>query len=114
MTDKHNNTLMVELPGDGTYWNINTAGIFKASYGKKNKEAYNRHATVKQPVEDAETSQDADQSDTQTSSSMNVPTYSDSKAIDNQSRLTREKARNLLQMRAKRHFQPRSMQHQPR
>ena len=28
LTDKHNNTLMVELSGDGIYWNINTAGIF--------------------------------------------------------------------------------------
>lgn len=87
MTDKHNNTLMVELSGDGTYWNINTAGIFKTSYGKKNKEVYNRHTTVKQPVEAAETSQDAEQGDTQTSSSMNVPTSSESKAINNQSDL---------------------------
>lgn len=87
LTDKHNNTLMVELSGDGTYWNINTAGIFKTSYGKKNKEVYNRHTTVKQPVEAAETSQDAEQGDTQTSSSMNVPTSSESKAINNQSDL---------------------------
>lgn len=87
LTDKHNNTLMVELAGDGTYWNINTAGIFKTSYGKKNKEVYNRHTTVKQPVEAAETSQDAEQGDTQTSSSMNVPTSSESKAINNQSDL---------------------------
>jgi N12 class adenine-specific DNA methylase len=84
LTDKHNNTLMVELSGDGTYWNINTAGIFKTSYGKKNKEVYNRHTTVKQPVEAAETSQDAEQGDTQTSSSMNVPTSSDSKVINKQ------------------------------
>lgn len=87
LTDKHNNTLMVELSGDGTYWNINTAGIFKTSYGKKNKEVYNRHTTVKQPVEAAETSQDAEQGDTQTSSSMNVPTSSESKVINNQSDL---------------------------
>ena len=87
LTDKHNNTLMVELSGDGTYWNINTAGIFKTSYGKKNKEVYNRHTTVKQPVEAAETSQDAEQGDTQTSSSMNVPTSSESKATNNQSDL---------------------------
>ena len=87
LTDKHNNTLMVELSGDGTYWNINTAGIFKTSYGKKNKEVYNRHTTAKQPVEAAETSQDAEQGDTQTSSSMNVPTSSDSKVINNQSDL---------------------------
>ena len=83
LTDNHNNTLMVELSGDGTYWNINTAGIFKTSYGKKNKEVYNRHTTAKQSVETAETSQDAEQGDTQTSSSMNVPTSSNGKSDHN-------------------------------
>ena len=83
LTDKHNNTLMVELSGDGTYWNINTAGIFKTTYGKKNKEVYNRHTTAKQSVETAETSQDAEQGDTQTSSSMNVPTSSNGKSDHN-------------------------------
>ena len=76
MTDGHNNTLMVELSNDGAYWNINTAGIFKTSYGKNNKEVYNRHTTAKQPVEAVGTSQDAEQSDTQTSSRMGVPTSS--------------------------------------
>ena len=79
MTDKHNNTLMVELSGDGSYWNINTAGIFKTSYGKKRKEVYNRHTTAKQPAETVETSQNAEQGDTQTSSRMNVPTSSSDK-----------------------------------
>ena len=78
LTDKHNNTLMVELSGDGTYWNINTAGIFKTSYGRRNREVYNRHTTVKQSVETTETSQDAEQSDTQAPSRMNVPTTSES------------------------------------
>ncbi|MFC2449022.1 MAG: hypothetical protein ACFNTB_05220, partial [Prevotella denticola] len=85
MTDGHNNTLMVELSNDGAYWNINTAGIFKTSYGKNNKEVYNRHTTAKQPVEAVGTSQDAEQSDTQTSSRMGVPTSSfgkDSKESD--------------------------------
>ena len=79
LTDEHNNTLMVELSGDGTYWNINTAGVFKSSYGKKNREVYNRHTTAKQPAEAAETSQDAEQGDTQTSSRMVVPTSSEGK-----------------------------------
>ena len=86
LTDKHNNTLMVELSGDGTYWNINTAGIFKTSYGKKNKEVYNRHTTAKQSVETAETSQGTEHGDTQAPSSMNVPTSSgnkDSNPADN-------------------------------
>ena len=56
LTDKHNNTLMVELSGDGSYWNINTAGVFKTSYGAKRKVVYNRHTTAKQPAETAEAS----------------------------------------------------------
>ena len=74
LTDKHNNTLMVELSGDGTYWNINTAGIFKTSYEKNRKEVYNRHTTVKQSTEIAEESQSDEQSGTQTPSRMNTPT----------------------------------------
>ena len=65
---------MVELSGDGTYWNINTAGIFKTSYGKNRKEVYNRHTTVKQSTEIAEESQSDEQSGTQTPSRMNTPT----------------------------------------
>ena len=79
LTDEHNNTLMVELSGDGVYWNINTAGVFKSSYGNKNKEVYNRHTTAKQPVEAVETSQDTEQGDTQISSRMVVPTSSEGK-----------------------------------
>ena len=76
MKDKHNNTLMVELSGDGTYWNINTAGIFKTSYGKNREEVYNRHTTAKQSAETAGASRETEQGDTQTSPSMNAPTTS--------------------------------------
>ena len=44
-----------------------------------NKEVYNRHTTTKQSVETAEASQDVEQGDTQTPSSMNAPTPSASK-----------------------------------
>ena len=79
LTDKHNNTLMVELSGDGTYWNINTAGIFKTSYGRNRKEVYHRHTTEKQSTETAGVSQGVEQSGTQTPSSMSTPTSSASK-----------------------------------
>lgn len=79
LTDKHNNTLMVELSGDGTYWNINTAGIFKTSYGRNRKEVYHRHTTEKQSTETAGVSQGIEQSGTQMPSSMNTPTSSASK-----------------------------------
>ncbi|MGN0051147.1 MAG: hypothetical protein ACI37N_08190 [Prevotella sp.] len=44
-----------------------------------NKEVYNRHTTTKQSAETAEASQDVEQGDTQTSSSMNAPTPSEGK-----------------------------------
>lgn len=95
LTDKHNNTLMVELSGDGTYWNINTAGIFKTSYGKNRKEVYNRHTTAKQPTETVEASQDAEQSGTQATSSMNAPTTSsvseDRNIVSNEQENTQKK-----------------------
>ena len=100
LTDKHNNTLMVELSDDGTYWNINTAGIFKTSYGKKNEEVYNRHTTVKQSVETVETSQDTEQSDTQVSPSMNVPTTSTGK-VSESPETKQEKAENSISARVK-------------
>ena len=44
-----------------------------------NKEVYNRHTTTKQSAETAEASQDVEQGDTQTPSSMNAPTPSEGK-----------------------------------
>lgn len=35
LTDKKNNTLFVELSSDGTYWNVNSAGVFRKNYSKK-------------------------------------------------------------------------------
>ena len=100
LTDKHNNTLMIELSDNGAYWNINTAGIFKTSYGKKNEEVYNRHTTVKQSVETVETSQDTEQSDTQVSPSMNVPTTSTGK-VSKSPETKQEKAENSISARVK-------------
>ena len=70
---------MIELSKDGSYWNVNTAGVFKKSYGKDKKEVYNRHTTVKQSAETAETSQADEHSGTQSTSRMNVPTTSTGK-----------------------------------
>ncbi len=79
LTDKHNNTLIVELSGDGTYWNINTAGIFKTSYGAKREVVYNRHTTAKQSAETAGASLTGEQSGTTPETSMNAPTTSEGK-----------------------------------
>ena len=72
LTDKNNNTLIVELSGDETYWNVNTAGIFRTSYGAKNKVVYNRHATEKQSAETVEASLSGELHGTTPSTSMNT------------------------------------------
>ena len=38
--DKHNNTLFVELSRDGSYWNVNSAGIFREGYSRTKKEVF--------------------------------------------------------------------------
>lgn len=43
--ERYNYTLIVELSEDATYWNINTAGIFRISYGAYNKVVYDSNAT---------------------------------------------------------------------
>ena len=73
LTDMNNNTLMVELAGDETYWNINTAGVFRTSYGAKNKVVYNRHATEKQSAETVEASLSGELNGTTPSTSMHTP-----------------------------------------
>ncbi|MBQ3362774.1 MAG: hypothetical protein IJG42_02340 [Muribaculaceae bacterium] len=71
---KHNHTLIIELSSDGTYWNINTAGIFKKTYGAKRNVVYNRHTTAKQSAETVEVSQSEEQSGTTSQTSMSTPT----------------------------------------
>lgn len=90
LTDKHNNTLMVEMSADGNYWNINTAGIFKTSYGKNRKEVYNRHTTAKQPAGTVGVSQDSEQDGTQKSSSMNTPSTSSASKDSKSSEIKQE------------------------
>lgn len=71
---KHNHTLIIELSGDGRYWNINTAGIFKTTYGAKRNVVYNRHTTAKQSAETVEVSQCEEQSGTTSQTSMSTST----------------------------------------
>ena len=40
MTDDHNNTLFVQLSKDGTYWNVNSAGIFNVKYSRRKPKVY--------------------------------------------------------------------------
>lgn len=35
VTDKHDNTLFIELSRDGSYWNVNSGGVFRKGYSNK-------------------------------------------------------------------------------
>lgn len=35
VTDKHDNTLFIEMSRDGSYWNVNSGGVFRKGYSNK-------------------------------------------------------------------------------
>ena len=35
VTDEHDNTLFIEMSRDGSYWNVNSAGVFRKGYSNK-------------------------------------------------------------------------------
>lgn len=37
VTDKHENTLFIELSKDGAYWGVNSGGVFRKGYSHKKK-----------------------------------------------------------------------------
>ncbi len=74
LEDKHNNTLFVELSKDGSYWNINSAGIFNNKYARGNKVVYSRHTQTNQFAETGEGSPSTEQSGTQSDASTLPPT----------------------------------------
>ena len=43
-SDKHNNTLFIQLSRNRKYWNVNSAGIFKKKYSRNKQEIFTRPA----------------------------------------------------------------------
>ena len=37
VSDEHNNTLFIQLSRDGSYWNVNSAGIFRKKYSRRKR-----------------------------------------------------------------------------
>ena len=44
VSDEHNNTLFIQMSRDGSYWNVNSAGIFKKKYSRRKPKVYDRPA----------------------------------------------------------------------
>ena len=81
LTDEHNNTVFVQLSRYGSYWNVNSAGIFKTKYSKNKKKV----ASV--PAVGTSTNADADgvnhgQTEGATVTSGNSPATSESKGSE--------------------------------
>ena len=92
MDGEHNNTLYVELSKDGSYWNINSAGVFKKSYARGNKVVYSRHTTTNQTAESDEASQTATHSGAIAASRMNAPTTNkDTNSVPSEQEIPRKK-----------------------
>lgn len=81
LTDEHNNTVFVQLSRDGSYWNVNSAGIFKTKYSK------NKKKVESVPAVGTSTNADADgvnhgQTEGATVTSGNSPATSESKGSE--------------------------------
>ena len=86
--DDHNNTLYVELSSDGTYWGVNSGGVFRKGYGGNKREVWSApEVQSEQSVADS-TLREEDKSDNPTSPNGNVPTTSTDK--DNESSGTKQ------------------------
>ena len=44
ISDEHNNTLFIQLSKDGSYWNVNSAGISRKKYSRRKPEVFTRPA----------------------------------------------------------------------
>ena len=75
---EHNNTLFIQLSRDGSYWNVNSAGIFKMKYSRRKQEVFTRPAV--EPDTNTDTSGvDSGQANGVTTPAGNSPQTSESK-----------------------------------
>lgn len=78
ISDEHNNTLFIQLSRDGSYWNVNSAGIFNKKYSRRKQEVFTRPAV--EPDTNTDTSGvDSGQANGVTTPAGNSPQTSESK-----------------------------------
>lgn len=87
VSDKKNNTLFVELSKDGSYWNVNSAGVFRKGYSKKKEVVWPLPA-----VEDASTAEDTGvQNEADSSNSMSGNSPQNASFVDKDTQSLEEK-----------------------
>ena len=81
VTDSHDNTLFIELSRDGSYWNVNSAGIFRKGYSNKKETVAKTEPQQPNNAVSSGSSLSKEESDGITSSEPNgKPTVSESKS----------------------------------
>ena len=83
--DAHNNTLYIQLSKDGSYWKINSGGVFRKGYGKGKKEIWSASEGQNKLSATDGSLRNEDKSDHPTNPNGNEPHISinkDSKAAD--------------------------------
>ena len=99
MTDDHNNTLFVQLSKDGTYWNVNSAGIFNVKYSRRKPKVYSVPA-LGEDINTDTSEVDSDHSEGVTAPAGNSSKTSASK-VSESPETKQEKAENSISARVK-------------
>ena len=99
MTDDHNNTLFVQLSKDGTYWNVNSAGIFNVKYSRRKPKVYSVPA-LGEDINTDTSEVDSDHSEGVAAPAGNSPKTSTGK-VSESSETKQEKAEKSISARVK-------------
>lgn len=101
VTGKHDNTLFIELSRDGSYWNVNSAGVFRKGYSDKKETVAKTEPQQPSNAISERALQSADQSNGILPASPNgKPTVSTSK-VSESPETKQEKAENSISARVK-------------
>ena len=101
VTGKHDNTLFIELSRDGSYWNVNSAGVFRKGYSDKKETVAKTEPQQPSNAISERALQSADQSNGILPASPNgKPTVSTSK-VSESSETKQEKAEKSISAKVK-------------
>ena len=101
VTGKHDNTLFIELSRDGSYWNVNSAGVFRKGYSDKKETVAKTEPQQPSNAISERALQSADQSNGILPASPNgKPTVSTSK-VSESPETKQEKAENSISAKVK-------------
>lgn len=102
VTDSHDNTLFIELSRDGSYWNVNSGGVFRKGYSNKKETVAKTEPQQPNNAVSSDSSLSTDeQSGTSSIEPNGEPTVSDRKVNDSASEKQVVAAESSLNARVK-------------